>query len=483
MPRAREHGAVLALVLAIIVMVMIGVAASYALSRLSGAKDDSGQIGGRLTAAVTALEQYAGSAQRLPCPANPAVDDGVELPVVPTGTCTHADGTIPWRTIGMRRDDAIDPWGRKLTYRVYTGNKGSLTQPGGINMVECDVDEPSAGAVSNATGLCIPNANPLLRNSSEARFLQGKGMSLDDNGVPRTVAYVIVSHGATGLGGITASGVRLMPLPPSNVGASGPFVVKPFSDVETKADANSHFDDYVAYRTIPDLVKRLGLQARPWPEADPTVTTALTLDAASIFAATGTTPTAATVLGTSIDFGNVVVTGYSASTANLSYDTTSPGAGTNGGLGVGGGTFTDGFSFLNNFITNYESEYLEISKLAAGARKFAITLNDEGLTEFNVRFRVRLRFYKDTTSGETTTTALVHTAEKDRCLNSSQLASYSIDVPAEFNRVEVHPVTSSYFAGLSAFLVADIKACTVAATACRTGLALAASPANSTDCP
>jgi hypothetical protein len=202
------------------------------------------------------------------------------------------------------------------------------------------------------------------------------------------------------------------------------------------------------------------------------VTTALTFDAATIAGVTGTTPTAADPLPNSLAFGNATITAYSGSSPSpaLSYDSGAAG----GGVAVGGTYFSGGYAFLNNLLTNYGGEYLRMD-LSQRARKFAVTLNDIGLTDYNVRFVVDLRFYRNN--------SLVQTVQKTRCINGSQLASYSVDAPSDFDRVEIQPRDSPYYGNLSAFLVSEIKGCTAAAASCRTDIALAAVPANATDCP
>jgi hypothetical protein len=141
---------------------------------------------------------------------------GSKLPAAPAATCTHPLGTLPWQTIGLARSDSIDTWGQKISYRVYTGAAGSLTQVEGTSMVKCDTsDAGSATAVvAGSGGICFSNDVPTVkvwtRNTSPANFLAGKGLSVYDLAAPvRTgVAYVLVSHGPSGLGGYTASGVQ-----------------------------------------------------------------------------------------------------------------------------------------------------------------------------------------------------------------------------------------------------------------------------------
>jgi hypothetical protein len=274
--RATQHGAAGVLILAVLAIVLVCLGATSVLSRIAASNDDSGKAVVLLAKAQANLEAYAASAQRLPCPANPALDNGVEVPnpLDPAG-CSIPDGTLPWLTIGLRREDAYDPWGRKLSYRVYTGNKGSLTQPGGVSMVNCDLIEPSPGGTTSVSGalggLCEPGATIQDRNTTTDQFLNGKGLDLTDMDQPifHDVAYVIVSHGASGYGGYTISGARLdMPSgdEKKNCDPNGPFTIKAHSDPDTNYSSSQHFDDYLAYRRIDDLVRRIGLYARDWPE-------------------------------------------------------------------------------------------------------------------------------------------------------------------------------------------------------------------------
>jgi len=80
----------------------------------------------RLGEAHEALIGYAISHNRLPCPANPALADGValageeRLAIDSSAGCTaDAEGTIqgvlPWVTLGLPETDA---WGHRFTYRV-----------------------------------------------------------------------------------------------------------------------------------------------------------------------------------------------------------------------------------------------------------------------------------------------------------------------------------------------------------------------------
>jgi hypothetical protein len=263
------------MVLMLMVLLMTGYLASYALYRVTTSGHERDTTKRLLAIASDSLDQFAAANARLPCPTDPTLDTGLEAQAT-AARCSFDQGTLPWKTLGMNHDDAIDGWGRKLSYRVYDGNAGSLTQPGGVSMVECDTVEPLLGAKTGVAaslgGLCVSNADYRLRSTTPANFLAGKGFTLTDFGTVHTdVAYVVISHGATGLGGYTVSGVQ-MDLPGGggdergNTNDTGAFTIRAFSDPDTAATSNAHFDDLLVYRTLPDLIRRAGLSARDWPE-------------------------------------------------------------------------------------------------------------------------------------------------------------------------------------------------------------------------
>ena len=270
-----QHGGVGIMILMLMVLLIVGYLASYSLYRVTTAGHERDQTTRVLAVAAAALDQFAAANARLPCPADPTADTGLEAPSS-AARCSFDTGTLPWMTVGMKHEDGIDGWGRKLSYRVYTGNAGSLTQPSGVSMVECDTVEPTAGnktaVAASLGGLCVSNADYRLRSTTPANFLAGKGFTLTDFGtVHNDVAYVVISHGATGLGGYTVSGAQLaMPAGGGdelgNTNSTGAFTMRAFSDPDTAATSNAHFDDLLIYRTLPDLVQRAGLSARDWPE-------------------------------------------------------------------------------------------------------------------------------------------------------------------------------------------------------------------------
>ena len=458
-----QGGFIGAVVLAILALVLIGLVATYVLERLGIRGDTQTQTNDRMRRAAEALERFAMTDGRLPCPADPAADTGAEVKAT-VSTCTHGEGTLPWATIGAAREDSFDAWGRKLSYRVYTGGggNGSLTQPAGVNMTNCDLHDPAP--VLGANGVCNnPDPNdPGQRNTTKDQFLAGKGLSLNALGTAYSdVAYLIISHGETGLGAYSASGVR-KELPTgserNNTRDTGPFRLEVFSGPDVGVSAGTHFDDLIVYRRLEEMIKRIHLYAREWPDS-----TSQTFSAAEVDAAAGTSGVSSgTNIGTQVDFGPVTVSAYtggagSTTTAQITFVQT----GSTGGLGVAGR------------ISSLSSEFLRF-EFDDPATTFAVTLDGFNKYDFFVEWteQAELRFYNGTTP--------VGTAiAKGACRHTSTgitMASFgSISPGGSFNRVEIQakPATAGAAQFLTEFTVAAVKACSVLEASCSTSLTVA----------
>ena len=222
-----------------------------------------------------ALVAFVAQEKRLPCPANPNADDGLSVPATATNTCTFANGTLPWRTLGLRREDAYDAWDWKISYRVYSGLQG-LTRDQGASMVRCHTDNPAPlpNEIAPTQGLChshpaFPPANADQNRTKASSYLAGKGLTLNDHGSARSdVAFVLISHGSTGQGAYSAAGGPAA-APAStdeanNLQAAGPFVAKAGSGPTVSSASPAHFDDILRYMTILDLMTKAGLRERQW---------------------------------------------------------------------------------------------------------------------------------------------------------------------------------------------------------------------------
>jgi hypothetical protein len=453
----RQSGAAGVFIFAALLLVLIAIGAALLLSRTSTAVQEQGQTGANLAKAAAALEQFASTTGRLPCPANPAVDDGLAVPDAATINCTYPQGTVPWRTIGMRRDDAFDAWGWKVSYRVYSNVTGGMTQDQGASMVNCDTVTTLGSAGVDANKLCRSTHATL-----PAEFIAGKGLSVTDFGTVYDgtkasggAAYVLISHGASGLGGYTANGTQ-RDNPTSNdeknnMQDTGPFTLKAATDATVAPSANTHFDDVLLYRTVADLAKRANLVARDWPDGF----ASLTFDSANVQAALGqaSAPVAGNSLGVSTlrFFGANVSSG----SGNISFDS----VGGSDGIGVAGGG--------SSAVSGSESMSVTFAKPAG---KLAITLNDFGGFNFFgfIPEIATLRFYSGTT--------LVSTTAISGCQTSipggGPLASFTVTPGASFDQVQITPFFSSFF--LSA-----VKSCASTDPTCLTALDNGLPPASS----
>ncbi len=455
-----QRGASGIFVAVILLLIAAGVLAIHALSRGTAQVERATQASDRLKVLHDAFVQYVAANGRLPCPADPTKrldlpDSGTETPGVVPGTCEFPKpgvmgGAVPWQTLGVRKEDAIDPWGAKISYRVYTDAAGSLTLAGGASMVDCDTVEltplgTDAGGVCRTTHDTPPDA-----------FLNAKGMGLRVTvfGVANDkLAYVLISHGPSGLGAFTSDGTQ-KPMPNSadelaNLSAAGPFVAKPFSQGVGPEDA-AHFDDIVGFATVADLVRRAGRGARDWP--DP-ILSSTTFDSPTLTAALGSAPSTDTGQS-AITFPGVTVRAFdSGGSQNLSFDSI---GGIDGIGGAGGGA-----AISSNGVEGVRLEF------GSKARKLGITLNAFGVSGPFAE-RAELRFFDGA--------ALVDTRIAQACQSASDPpASFTFDLASlDFDNVEIRSLVTTPNGGGSTqdseFLLSAIATCSAAASTCQSPL-------------
>jgi type II secretory pathway pseudopilin PulG len=457
----------LALVLVALALAIIAVLAVQSLSRVTSSRDDREITRHRLELVAAALDQYVTTAGRLPCPADPALSGAAEtgLGIPNAFKCANGTGVVPWKDLGLRREDAADAWGRRISYRVFTGDGAgvsSLTRPRGASMVDCDLWRIYPSSL-DPEGLCATG-----RTTDASDYLGVARLQLDELDRPTRsdVAFVLISHGATGFGGHTIAGVQ-MPAPKgaelNNTTAAGPFAIKVFSnDPAMKTDDNDHFDDIVVYRTIADLIKRSGLVARNY--TDPETGTPLpgatrfTLDTVrnrpGVAMNTGNTSTGAVV----IDFSDFTsVGGRGGSVAVQSFSETAGG----GALGVGG---------TNPRVSFAEGEWMLLFFETPNLRRLGITLS--AFASFDgaaarMTENVTFYFYRGGT--------LVATLPRASC-HSLDIASFDLQPGFIYDAVFIFPTAST---GTSAsgpvtgdtdFMLSEIRTCADADATCRTSI-------------
>lgn len=264
-----------------VVVLLVGVAAVGlivdALSNVSIKSARSADTARRLDIVRNAMADFVSTNEYLPCPASGATNTGLSDPVGPSVSCNSPDGTVPWRTLGIPEVAELDGWNRRISYRVYAGNTG-LTQPSGASMVHCDTRKAGGAQVIAANGLCANDHSNL-----SDQFLAGKGLSFSDHGATTArFAFVLISHGPSGLGAWLPGGTR-MQLPAvgnleetANHTAGGTYYRKSASDIAIAPTDANHFDDVLLAVGIEELARRSGLVARDWPEGNIELTAATT---------------------------------------------------------------------------------------------------------------------------------------------------------------------------------------------------------------
>lgn len=243
----------------------------------------------KLDAIEAALVRYVMLNERLPCPADGQLADGVvnagvELNTspLPTTGCnleTLTRPVVPWRALGLTADDAVDAWGTRITYRPWMTNAiadRSLT----TNAINCASvtgkplkARPPTGLGSDSWEALLTNAacqvTPPSNNPGHRVLTQvtgGSGLADPGSGSKTGAAYVLISHGPNQCGGYKRSGAFHAlaqcvgtaastdeqrnfnnSLSQSN-GAGQGYVDRPYDE-----SPSSYFDDIVRWRTIMQL--------------------------------------------------------------------------------------------------------------------------------------------------------------------------------------------------------------------------------------
>jgi len=226
---ARDEG-VAGVIIAMIIAIAAFSALAVFMSRYIGPSRDLERVQtaeAKLAITRDALLVYFNqqTAKDLPCP-DTDLDGHANSPCTGTGTVS---GTLPWRTMGIGRQDAIDGYGRYYTYVVSATAAERAVCDSVTNYYDTSqVDYP--GSSTDATSL-------ELRTSSEAA------------GTGTFVRFAVISHGPNGLGGTTENGTA-MPDPVagsdefSNAGANPTSIITgPYNE----GTGTAYFDDAVMY--------------------------------------------------------------------------------------------------------------------------------------------------------------------------------------------------------------------------------------------
>jgi len=201
----------------------------------------------RLEAAKQSLITYLGNNQRLPCPdtqtgggpgalsfsvGNPP--DGIENRTTagnPATLCAGPFGVLPYSTLGLSRDSAMDGWENLVSYHIAQApNNWTLTAAfGDTNTGNLTVNDRTPG------GLLLP--------------------------LSTTAVAVLVAHGRNGSGAFTIKGTRLA-LPTGadeleNTNSANNLVYFRREYTENTGATGGAFDDFVMFVTAADLIAPL----------------------------------------------------------------------------------------------------------------------------------------------------------------------------------------------------------------------------------
>jgi hypothetical protein len=467
-------------VAAVVLLIVLGVVAlilGRGVSQQGAGLDRRTVVEDTMTRISKALVEYSSLNGRLPCPASGTLNTGDADPNSASATCNSLDGVVPWKTLGLRREDGLDGWGRKISYRVYSGTTG-FTQSGGINMTDCNTQAGASNSV-DSSGKC--RTTP-ARNTPPSAFLAGKGLSVQtDSGTTSGYAFVLISHGETGIGAWGAeSGMRTnlpngQPISAAyleyrNTQSGSTFDNRSRSAPGVTSIDTTYFDDVVHSVTVADLTSNAKLSGRDWGLSALNLSTSssTTFSAANIAAALGFTPSTPNTGQSSVNFGAFTAT----SLANTAARYIASGTGTSGqGIGVITTTSTTQTSAMISSSSG-SGETLRLTFTDPAARYLGITLVDFGI--FSGTERVRFDFYS---SG-----SLIASISKSACSSANSglvLANFLLDSGGTFDRVDV-VARSTTTGAASTFLVGGLRTCN-AVLGSNTCTASGAVPAN--DCP
>ncbi len=234
-----------------VVLVLMGLAMSMGLKMVTSTLENVAysESKSKLERIKTALVGHLRTNGRLPCPdittdpsaASYGTQDRVSNSA--DSACTFPNGVVtvvPWRDIGLSRDEVVDGWGNFFTYRVAN------------NFDARNWTSRAVGTPFDITQLTTPTANVLTMQENN-----GGGLTP----INPSPVVVIVSHGKNGLGSRTVKGTtNTAPLAGTDEAtnatvSSAAFIRRPFT--EDAGATGGAFDDLVAFMTPLDLLQPL----------------------------------------------------------------------------------------------------------------------------------------------------------------------------------------------------------------------------------
>lgn len=275
-----SRGFTLVEIAVVLVIVTFLIAMAAAIVRPLGAQQRRSATLARMQLVDAALIQFVGLQKRLPCPADGTIIDptnpsyGFESARNAAGCTTNeANGILPWRTLGLSEPDVTDGWDRRFTYRIAP----SLGGNNALDMSMCDTvssnnpNTPVAACDPTCTAAtpaqCTPPQSFLINKGLEVRKVDNVTKVMDPAAIPPTgAAYVLISHGETGGGGLTSAGIgtaRAEDSPPEQMN----YGTQPLAGYYISDDflETPHFDDMVSRPSLGSVIGRASLGHRTHP--------------------------------------------------------------------------------------------------------------------------------------------------------------------------------------------------------------------------
>lgn len=284
-PRPPQRGALgrairgctgLTLIEMALVLMVVGLMAALFLPMAAGMREAQQikETRAKLAAIDAALVRFVMLNERLPCPADgalPETDPNVGRELV--GTTVHgcaaavvSRAVVPWRTLGLSMQDALDAWGMQITYRPWMAvstSGHSLTQPMLSTPSACSSPTPLPPFASRTPAQwdsCLqatPRLGHRVRPSTSSTLAQSLAeptsvLPTDKN---TGAAYVLISHGPNRCGGYAAGGAGPLasgcPASDERQNDNGvPVKGNAGADGYIQAQSSSVFDDLILWRTI-----------------------------------------------------------------------------------------------------------------------------------------------------------------------------------------------------------------------------------------
>ncbi len=313
-----QHGS--ALIIVAVMLIFVGFILTLGIGPFAteSAQDRIRETARKQQFLISEMAAYAQRENRIPCPADPAVAQtnanfGFARGGPGTGDPNNVgvcdansdEGIVPFRTLGLEPYDAIDGWGRFMTYRISPVMadpfNGTTTANANIYM-RCRrfpwfdngakvYSKPYFNATNiypEKAGFCCPPDNGNFGPATDMRILSssaaaatigtiGRTILNDDNintitpngydAVPETAAqqqlfaFAIISHGSNGVGAYVANGTNARLAGAASADETVNFTfAKPLRVIDRPmmlAPGPNYFDDIVVWRTQIGLMAEL----------------------------------------------------------------------------------------------------------------------------------------------------------------------------------------------------------------------------------